>query len=153
MHGSPGYRSGSHVLPGSACRPVSVMLGKFRHCHLETERMMTNKDQSQLPDQGSRSWKNRYSSTRITPPIPRIGAYRTIRKSIAITCCTCWISFVQRVIRDAVENLWYSRLEKAITLLIHGIFSGHDQVLLPLWMKGIRHRSHRASLPVPYQAS
>ena len=28
-------------------------------------------------------------NTRITPPIPRIGAYSTIRKNIAITCCTC----------------------------------------------------------------
>ena len=44
-------------------------------------------------------------NTLITPPIPRIGAYRTIRNIIAITCCTCCTSLVLRVIRDAVENL------------------------------------------------
>ena len=55
-------------------------------------------------------------STFITPPIPTIGAYSTIRNIIAITCCTCCTSLVQRVIRDAVENLWYSLLEKLITL-------------------------------------
>ena len=56
-------------------------------------------------------------STRSTPPTPRIGAYRTMRNIIAITCCTCWISLVHLVIREAVENLWYSLLENPITLL------------------------------------
>ena len=42
--------------------------------------------------------------TLITPPIPRMGAYRTILRSITDTICTCWISLVHRVIRDAVEN-------------------------------------------------
>ena len=44
-------------------------------------------------------------NTLSTPPIPRIGAYRTMRNIIAITCCTCCTSLVLRVIRDAVENL------------------------------------------------
>ena len=44
-------------------------------------------------------------NTLITPPIPRIGAYRTIRNIIDMTCCTCCTSLVLRVISDAVENL------------------------------------------------
>ena len=38
------------------------------------------------------------------PPTPRIGAYSSIRRKIAVTICTCWISLVLRVMRDAVEN-------------------------------------------------
>ena len=44
------------------------------------------------------------SSTLVIPPIPMIGAYRTIRKTIVISICTCWMSLVERVIRDAVEK-------------------------------------------------
>ena len=40
-----------------------------------------------------------------TPPIPRIGAYKTIRNNMVYTICTCWISFVLLVIKDAVEKL------------------------------------------------
>ena len=43
--------------------------------------------------------------TLITPPMPRMGAYRTILNIMVITCCTCCTSLVLRVIRDAVENL------------------------------------------------
>ena len=38
------------------------------------------------------------------PPIPKIGAYSSIRRKIAVTICTCWMSLVLRVIREAVEN-------------------------------------------------
>ena len=51
-------------------------------------------------------------STFSTPPIPRIGAYKTIRNNMVNTICTCWISFVLLVIRDAVEKLSISLLEK-----------------------------------------
>ena len=43
-------------------------------------------------------------STLMIPPIPMIGAYRIIRKTIVSTIWICWISFVLRVISDAVEN-------------------------------------------------
>ena len=55
-------------------------------------------------------------TTFITPPIPTIGAYNTIRKSMTDTICICWISLVLLVIRDAVENLSISVSEKETTL-------------------------------------
>ena len=38
------------------------------------------------------------------PPIARIGAYSTMRKSTTMTIWICWISLVPRVISDAAEN-------------------------------------------------
>ena len=52
-----------------------------------------------------------------TPPIPRIGAYATILKSITDTICICWMSFVLLVISDAVENLSISAFENPTTFL------------------------------------
>ena len=45
------------------------------------------------------------------PPIPIIGAYTTTLNSIVINCCICCISFVLRVISDAVENSLNSFVE------------------------------------------
>ena len=42
--------------------------------------------------------------TLIKAPIPIIGAKQTIRKSIIVTFCTWVISFVVRVINEAVEK-------------------------------------------------
>ena len=55
-------------------------------------------------------------TTFITPPIPTIGAYKTMRSSITDTICTCWISLVLLVIREAVENRSISVSEKDTTL-------------------------------------
>ena len=52
-----------------------------------------------------------------TPPMPKIGAYATIRSSITETIWICWISFVLLVIREAVENLSISALENPTTCL------------------------------------
>ncbi len=49
------------------------------------------------------------------PPIPMIGAYSTIRSIIAVTIWICCISFVLRVISEAVENLLISAFEKPTT--------------------------------------
>ena len=49
------------------------------------------------------------------PPIPRMGAYSTIRNSMVINSWICWISLVLRVIRDAVENRSNSVFEKEMT--------------------------------------
>ena len=43
-------------------------------------------------------------NTLYTPPIPRIGAYKTIRNSKVNNICTCCTSLVLLVIKDAVEN-------------------------------------------------
>ena len=51
-----------------------------------------------------------------TPPIARIGAYRTIRSSMTINIWICWISFVLLVISDAVEKWLNSLLENPTTL-------------------------------------
>ena len=53
--------------------------------------------------------------TLIKAPIPIIGAKHTIRKSIIVTICTWVISFVVRVISDAVEKWLNSSLEKLST--------------------------------------
>ena len=45
------------------------------------------------------------------PPIPIIGAYTTTLNSKVINCCICCISFVLRVIREAVENSLSSAVE------------------------------------------
>ena len=58
-----------------------------------------------------------FSATLTIPPIESIGAYRTILSIITVTICICWTSFVDLVIRDAVENLLISASENAITLL------------------------------------
>ena len=50
-----------------------------------------------------------------TPPIPRIGAYATIRIITAETIWICWISLVLLVIRDAVEKRSISAFEKRTT--------------------------------------
>ena len=52
-----------------------------------------------------------------TPPIPSIGAYNIILTNITVKFCICWISFVLRVISDAVENLSNSTFEKLTTFL------------------------------------
>jgi len=55
--------------------------------------------------------------TFMIPPIPIIGAYRTILSIMTDTCCTCCTSLVLLVIREAVENLFISALENPITLV------------------------------------
>ena len=45
------------------------------------------------------------SKARMIPPIPMIGAKKTIRTIITVTIWICVISFVVRVINEAVENL------------------------------------------------
>ena len=49
------------------------------------------------------------------PNAARIGAYATIRSSMTITNWTCWISLVDLVIRDAVENFSISALVNFMT--------------------------------------
>ncbi len=44
-----------------------------------------------------------------------MGAYKIIRRRIAVTICICCISFVLLVINDAVENRSISELEKLTT--------------------------------------
>ena len=56
-------------------------------------------------------------NTLIKPPIPTIGAYTTTLNNIAIKFCICCISFVLRVISDAVENALNSSMEKPKTFL------------------------------------
>ena len=41
----------------------------------------------------------------------------TMRSISTTTICTCWMSLVERVMRDAVENLSISVLEKDMTVL------------------------------------
>ena len=55
-------------------------------------------------------------STFTMPPMPMMGAYTTIRSIITTTICTCWMSLVLRVIREAVENCSISAWEKDTTL-------------------------------------
>ena len=45
-----------------------------------------------------------------------IGALMIICSPIATNICTCWTSFVERVMRDAVLNLLISSMEKDCTL-------------------------------------
>ena len=58
-----------------------------------------------------------FVNTFTNPPIPIIGAYTTTLNSIVINCWICWISFVLRVINDAVENSFNSLFEKLNTFL------------------------------------
>ena len=46
---------------------------------------------------------------------PSLEQIKTIRSNIIINICTCVISFVVRVINEAVENLLNSVLEKLST--------------------------------------
>ena len=55
-------------------------------------------------------------TTLMMPPMPMMGANSTIRSSMTTTICTCWMSLVLRVIRDAVENWSISVWEKCSTL-------------------------------------
>ena len=48
-------------------------------------------------------------------PMPRIGAYSTMRSSITTSIWICWMSLVQRVISEAVENVLNSLPEKETT--------------------------------------
>ena len=45
-------------------------------------------------------------------PVAITGAKTTILNMRVETICTCWISLVLRVIREAVENLFISEAEK-----------------------------------------
>ncbi len=45
-----------------------------------------------------------FSIARMIPPMPKMGAKKTIRIIITMTVCTCVISLVVRVINEAVEN-------------------------------------------------
>ena len=62
-------------------------------------------------------WLSLLVKTFINPPIPTIGAYTTTLNNSVISCCICCISFVLRVIKDAVENWFNSLLEYPITFL------------------------------------
>ena len=55
--------------------------------------------------------------TLMMPPMPRTGAYSTMRSSMTQTICTCWMSFVLRVISEAVEKRSVSPPEKETTFL------------------------------------
>src|ERR1043166_46823 len=46
---------------------------------------------------------------------PMNGAMSAMRSSITSTICNCWTSLVERVISEAVENLWNSAREKLST--------------------------------------
>ena len=49
------------------------------------------------------------------PPIARIGALTRIVSAICRKSCTCWTSFVLRVMSDAVPKRFISRAEKLCT--------------------------------------
>ena len=49
-------------------------------------------------------------------PTAIIGAIKSTRKPIIMASCTCCTSFVERVIRLAVENLFISSKEKPCIL-------------------------------------
>ena len=51
----------------------------------------------------------------MTPPIARIGAVRRMVSAIWRKSCTCWTSFVLRVINDGVPKRVISRAEKCWT--------------------------------------
>jgi len=53
----------------------------------------------------------------ITAPIPIIGAESTILKRIITTICICCMSLVERVIREEMEKLLNSSIEKLSTFL------------------------------------
>ena len=57
------------------------------------------------------------STTFMIPPTARTGAYKTMRSNITVTIWICWTSFVERVIRDAVDNRLISASENEITRL------------------------------------
>ena len=61
------------------------------------------------------------NSTLIKPPIAIIGAYTITLNKIVSNICICCMSFVVRVINDAVENPLNSSVEKLNTFL--NIFS------------------------------
>src|SRR5204863_4991409 len=50
-----------------------------------------------------------------TPPTAMIGALTRIVRAIWRKSCTCWMSFVLRVMSDAVPNRFISRAEKLCT--------------------------------------
>ena len=50
-----------------------------------------------------------------TPPTPMIGAYRSVRGTMTKRNWICVISFVVRVMREAVENWSNSPLENEAT--------------------------------------
>ena len=54
-------------------------------------------------------------SARITPPTAVIGAATSSVSVIWTSICTCWTSFVLRVINDGAPNWFTSRAENAPT--------------------------------------
>ena len=62
----------------------------------------------------------------ITAPIPIIGAKQAILKIITVDICTICTSFVERVIRDAVENFSSSAAEKAVTRRNNALLTSLD---------------------------
>ena len=54
-------------------------------------------------------------ATWMMPPMPRMGAYATMRSKITQVIWICCTSLVVRVMRDAVENLSVSEAEKLTT--------------------------------------
>ena len=52
----------------------------------------------------------------MTPPIIVIGAPRIMMQVISTSCCTCWTSFVVRVMSDGAPNWFTSREENESTL-------------------------------------
>ena len=57
-------------------------------------------------------------NTFIKPPTPIIGAYTTTLNNIVINCCICCISFVLRVINDAVEY-WFNSLFENVNTFVN----------------------------------
>ena len=52
---------------------------------------------------------------RITPPMPMMGAITIKVRASCTKICTCWTSFVFRVIREGVPNRFISRAENCCT--------------------------------------
>ncbi len=53
--------------------------------------------------------------TMMMPPMARMGAYSTMRSSMTVTICICWMSFVPRVMSEAAEKLCTSASENDTT--------------------------------------